>query len=152
MIQDMTSIRNASFLRGVNKCICACLLVATNVYAALAACAPITIVGSKYPHAARSARIQGLVRVSVMIAEDGSVKDIQINTGHPVLGRFVRSELRHWKFGTQEPASGDCSAFEMTWSFRLIGYCDDAPRCDSRFVLVYPNEVTITSQIPRIQP
>jgi TonB family protein len=115
-------------------------------------CAPVQIVGAKYPENARSARIEGLVRVSLSIAADGTVASMRVESGHAVLVRFVESEVREWKFPRQDAGIGNCRAIKMNWVFNLGGYCDYRPHCKEKFVFKYPNTVVLTSEIPSLQP
>ena len=46
---------------------------------------PVSTVDPVYPALARQARIQGTVRFTVRIAKDGSIQNIQLISGHPLL-------------------------------------------------------------------
>jgi TonB family protein len=51
-----------------------------------------------YPELARAARIQGLVRFTVIIAKDGHVTDIQLVSGHPLLVTAAREAVAQWVY------------------------------------------------------
>ena len=51
-----------------------------------------------YPEIARSMALQGAVRVDALVAPDGSVKDVAIKGGHPVLAQAAANAVRHWKW------------------------------------------------------
>jgi TonB family protein len=62
--------------------------------------APPTVkkVDPTYPPLARQARISGIVRTRVRIGTDGSVQEIQIVSGHPLLVPAAMEALRQWMF------------------------------------------------------
>lgn len=116
-------------------------------------CKATTVIGARYPEHARLARIDGSVRVSINLSQDGSVASVRAIEGHAVLSKFVSTAVREWKFDVdKENSSGRCSSLEMQWVFRLNGYCDHAPRCKEGFVFHYPDKVVITSEMPSLQP
>ena len=52
-----------------------------------------------YPAEAKTAKIQGSVVLGVIIAEDGSVKDLNvISSASPLLNRVALDAVRQWKF------------------------------------------------------
>ncbi len=51
-----------------------------------------------YPSAAKQARIQGSVRLNVIIAADGSVSDVQVESGDPELTNAAVSAVRQWMY------------------------------------------------------
>jgi TonB family protein len=51
-----------------------------------------------YPEIARSMALQGAVRVDALVSPDGSVKDVAIKGGHPVLAQAAANAVRHWKW------------------------------------------------------
>ena len=55
-----------------------------------------------YPALARSMALQGVVRVEALVAADGSVKEVAIKGGHPVLAQAAVNTVRRWRW---EPAS-----------------------------------------------
>jgi len=52
----------------------------------------------EYPPLAKQARIQGSVRFSLIIATDGTVKNITLLSGHPVLVQSATEAVRQWVF------------------------------------------------------
>jgi TonB family protein len=57
-----------------------------------------------YPEAAKRLAITGTVKVQVLVAPDGHVKETKIIGGHPLLVESVQEALKDWKY---EPASGE---------------------------------------------
>jgi TonB family protein len=57
-----------------------------------------------YPEAAKRLAITGTVKVEVVVAPDGHVKETKIIGGHPLLVESVQEALKDWKY---EPASGE---------------------------------------------
>lgn len=51
-----------------------------------------------YPPLARQARIQGVVRLQVVISADGSVANIQLRSGHPLLVPAATEAVKTWRY------------------------------------------------------
>ena len=51
-----------------------------------------------YPEIARTMALQGAVRVDALVGSDGSVKEVAIKGGHPVLAQAAANAVRHWKW------------------------------------------------------
>jgi TonB family protein len=51
-----------------------------------------------YPPLAKQARIQGLVRLNVTINRDGTVQDVQVVSGHPLLIDVATDAVRQWVY------------------------------------------------------
>src|SRR5215467_12362867 len=60
-----------------------------------------------YPETARQFRLTGVVKVQVLIAPDGQIKDVKVLGGHPVLVNAVQETLKSWKYA---PASSESTA------------------------------------------
>jgi TonB family protein len=52
----------------------------------------------KYPSLARTLRLEGVVRLEVVVSPEGSVKSVGIKGGHPVLADAAASTVREWKW------------------------------------------------------
>jgi TonB family protein len=74
----------------------------------------------EYPDAARQQNVQGAVVLEVHIAADGSVQDIQVISGPPLLAQASSDAVKHWKF---KPRAVNGHPVEMqtkiTLNFRL---------------------------------
>ena len=57
-----------------------------------------------YPELAHKMNISGTVKIEVVVAPNGSVKQARIVGGHPVLATAALDAAKKWKF---EPASTD---------------------------------------------
>jgi protein TonB len=57
-----------------------------------------------YPELARKAHLVGVVKVQVVIAADGKIKEVKVIGGHPLLVDSVQETLKNWKYA---PASGE---------------------------------------------
>jgi TonB family protein len=57
-----------------------------------------------YPELARKMNITGTVKVQVVVAPNGTVKDAKIVGGHPVLANAALEAVKKWRF---EPAAGE---------------------------------------------
>lgn len=59
-----------------------------------------------YPDLARKMNLTGTVKVEVVVATNGSVKDAKVIGGHPVLASAALDAVKKWKF---EPAAMETS-------------------------------------------
>ena len=59
-----------------------------------------------YPELARKMNISGTVKVQVVVAPNGSVKDAKVVGGHPVLANAAMDAVKKWRF---EPATMESS-------------------------------------------
>jgi TonB family protein len=66
----------------------------------------ITRVEPTYPEIARRMSITGKVKLSVVIAANGNVRDAKVIGGHPILVNAAMDAVKKWKF---EPASIESS-------------------------------------------
>ena len=64
-----------------------------------------------YPPLGKMARIQGKVVLQVLIAKDGSVADIKVKSGHPLLIAAALDAVKQWKY---KPFTTDGKAVEAT--------------------------------------
>ena len=59
-----------------------------------------------YPELARKMNIAGTVKIQVVVAANGIVKDAHVVGGHPVLANAALDAAKRWRF---EPASEESS-------------------------------------------
>lgn len=59
-----------------------------------------------YPELARKMNIAGTVKIEVVVAPNGSVKDARVVGGHPVLAGAALDAAKKWRF---EPATAESS-------------------------------------------
>ncbi len=59
-----------------------------------------------YPELARKMNISGTVKIQVVVAPNGTVKDARVVGGHPVLATAALDAAKKWRF---EPASAESS-------------------------------------------
>jgi TonB family protein len=76
----------------------------------------MTKVAPAYPAIARRSNmnITGTVKVRVVVAKDGSIKESKVVGGHPLLVNAAMDALKKWKF---EPANEESSG---TVEFRFV--------------------------------
>lgn len=55
-----------------------------------------------YPTLAHSMNIHGVVKVEAQVAPNGTVKNVEVKGGHPLLTQSAVTAVGHWRF---EPAS-----------------------------------------------
>ncbi|MFQ5694644.1 MAG: energy transducer TonB, partial [Terriglobia bacterium] len=51
-----------------------------------------------YPQIARTARVQGTVRLEAVIAADGSIQNLRVIDGHPLLVPSALDAVRQWVY------------------------------------------------------
>ena len=51
-----------------------------------------------YPEVAKRARLSGTVKVEVLIASDGIIKDVKVIGGHPLFVDATMEALKKWKY------------------------------------------------------
>ena len=66
-----------------------------------------------YPETARRFRLTGVVKVQVLVAPDGQIKDVKVLGGHPLLVSAVQDALKNWKYA---PAGGETTV-SLEFSF-----------------------------------
>jgi len=59
-----------------------------------------------YPELARRMNLVGTVKIEVVVAPNGAVKDARVVGGHPVLANAALEAAKKWRF---EPAAGESS-------------------------------------------
>lgn len=72
-------------------------------------------VDPEYPPLARHLGIAGPVRLSVVVAPNGTIKEARAIGGHPLLVNAALDAVRHWRF---EPATAETTE-TMQFSFNL---------------------------------
>ncbi|MBZ5650866.1 MAG: energy transducer TonB [Acidobacteriia bacterium] len=65
-----------------------------------------TKVAPIYPDVARRMNVSGTVRLSVVVAPNGTVRSSKVIGGHPVLVNAAMDAMKQWKF---EPAPTESS-------------------------------------------
>jgi len=55
-------------------------------------------VSPRYPPLARQARIQGTVKLTAIIARDGSVEKLEVGSGHPLLVPSAIEAVKQWQY------------------------------------------------------
>jgi protein TonB len=51
-----------------------------------------------YPPLARSARIQGTVVLQAVISKQGTIENLSVLSGHPMLVQAALDAVRHWRY------------------------------------------------------
>jgi protein TonB len=52
----------------------------------------------QYPPLAKAARIQGSVVLNAIVGKDGSIQNLQVASGHPMLAEAAVRAVSQWKF------------------------------------------------------
>lgn len=67
----------------------------------------------EYPDLARKNKIQGVARLQIAIAPDGSVKDIKVLGGNPVLVQASVDAVKKWRYEAASSESTTVVKFEF---------------------------------------
>ena len=92
----------------------------------------------RYPLSARIRAVEGVVVLKGSVSSKGSVEQVSVLSGPPLLTEDAASNLRKWLF--QSPLAGD--VIVVYW-FRISGLCE-AP-CPSSVEFHPPNLMVITT-------
>jgi protein TonB len=52
----------------------------------------------EYPPLAKMARIQGTVRLEAIISRDGTIQDLKVLSGHPLLVKAALEAVQRWRY------------------------------------------------------
>ncbi len=91
---------NDSWMRRF-ACRCFGLVLAIALCAAHAAAdtrKPVANPDPEYPEIARRMNLNGIVKVEIVIAPDGTIKSAKVLGGHPLLAEAVQRALKKWKY------------------------------------------------------
>ena len=77
---------------------------------------PVYFPAVPYPPLARQTGISGTVTLKVSVAADGTVSQVDVLSGHPLLAPATKEALLKWKF---EPLSTEDRNFELQCEFAL---------------------------------
>ena len=67
----------------------------------------------EYPVMLKKMGIGGTVRVSALVAADGSVKGTKIDGGNPMLAEFASSAVKKWKYAPAAQQSSEAIEFNF---------------------------------------
>ena len=59
---------------------------------------PIKRVAPQYPATARAANVHGLVRFNAIIGKDGTIRDLKVISGNPILTPAAAEAVRQWVY------------------------------------------------------
>ena len=51
-----------------------------------------------YPPLARQARIQGMVVLQAVIGKDGTIQNLRVVSGHPMLAQAALEAVKQWRY------------------------------------------------------
>jgi TonB family protein len=110
----------------------------------------IKFVAPVYPPIARTARVQGDVKVYLVVATDGTPQQVQVVSGHPMLKDAAMQAVRQWTFGLARPDRE--MNHEVVFRFRMLpGTIEEpAPAQPNEYIQPrLPSSVTIWAE-PKI--
>ena len=74
---------------------------------------PKTKVAPVYPDVARRMGVAGIVKLSVVVAPNGTVKSSKVIGGHPVLVNAAMDAMKQWKFESAPTESSGTVEFKF---------------------------------------
>lgn len=66
-----------------------------------------------YPELARRMKISGLVKVQAAVAANGTVKEVKVIGGHPVLASAALEAVQKWRFETAPQETSETLEFRF---------------------------------------
>jgi TonB family protein len=91
----------------------------------------VTKVQPIYPPLARQTRIQGTVRLHTIVGTDGSVKQLEVISGHPLLVQSALDAVRQWKYSPTllegKPVEVD-TTIDVIFALSQDGPAQDPPK------------------------
>jgi TonB family protein len=97
-----------------------------------------------YPHVARMANVQGLVRVKVVTDKhDVTSTSVENQDANPVLDKAAQENAQKWKFSAGEPIT-----FTVTYRYILLAKLKDikSNAGNSKVVLRFPTDVEVYAE------
>ncbi|MFQ5696008.1 MAG: energy transducer TonB [Terriglobia bacterium] len=90
-----------------------------------------------YPLMAKRRRIQGIVRFEAWIATDGTIKNLRLIDGHPLLVRAAMDSARRWRF---RPITLKGEPVEVLTEIRVVFELDRADKLPRPAIPISQNE------------
>lgn len=93
--------RKVFFLRVLNFAVvlvAALSLLTCSVFAQGAIRKALTSPAPPYPELAKKTHLTGVVKVQVVVAMDGRVREVKVLGGHPLLVDSVQETLKSWRY------------------------------------------------------
>jgi TonB family protein len=103
------------------------------------------LVGIEYPVIAAQAQIQGRVVLECTIANDGTVENVGVLSGHPILSKAAKINIEKWRFSVPDAKPKRFRIAHFTYEFSLEGVCT-APNCSTEFEFEAPAIVRVRTQ------
>src|SRR2546430_4550852 len=99
-----------------------------------------------YPPLARQTRIQGTVRLHVIIAKDGTIKQLEIMSGHPLLQQAALDAVRQWRY---QPTLLNGDPVEVDTTIDVIFALNEGPRTSTESASPSTPQPPIDPQLKR---
>ena len=114
------------------------------LFAGLPELQPLELQPILFPPLARQTRIGGTVIAKVFVANEGSVRTVSIEKGHPLLRPVVSDAVSHWKF---QPLQNGEIEFTLTCDFEFPpDWNDERPGA----LVTQPLHLTVQASLPEI--
>lgn len=108
---------------------------------------PQRIEDLKYPALPKQARLEGVVKLQVVLSEKGTIEDLKAVEGHPLLAAAAKDNVKKWTFRRIESAftPSISESVILTYIFKIEGLSENPKQT---FTFEYPGLVTVTSEAP----
>jgi len=87
----------------------------------------VKLVQPIYPPVARAAHITGDVDLLLTVRQDGTVDNVVMKTGHPLLKESALTSAQQSKFECRE-CTEQLTKYRLTYSFKIEGECECEPK------------------------
>jgi len=84
--------------------------------------------------------------------QDGSVADVEILSGPPILAQAVKANLLRWTFKTSDVDKEAQRNPRIVLSLQLKGDCNPHRKCNEEFWFEYPDRVSVVSKTRYLNP
>lgn len=105
---------------------------------------PVQFESPNYPLLANQARIEGVVRLRLVLGADGRVLRSEPLSGNSLLARAAEANALTWRFARSCSEETTSSSIDFIYSFTLEGEAPDRPTV--RFSYEHPYRVRVVSQ------
>ena len=102
----------------------------------------------RYPAIAKTARISGDVTLGFTVEKDGTVSNVHVVGGPPMLVQTSIDAIKQWKFRCLSCGYGKPFEHAFVFAFRVENTLPDS---DKRIELKAPDRLTLTVGPPRIE-
>ena len=109
----------------------------------------------EYPKVGVAAGSKGTVILECQLSEDGRVRSVKVikraDKGG-ILAHAAAANARKWRFASVKEGARLPDKVQLTYTFRLEGWCYAGGSCKTRFSYDFPASVTVVGQQLALNP